>query len=652
MAVIEMNRLLMIGVEQDRKAVLEKLHRIGCVQITNSDPEAFDALIDKFEHDKKTDQLDGFINDINRARNAVLPFDQRKKSIFEPKREISDYDFEEHLNREPEIFSAVRSINELLDQREEHRNEENRIISQRESLAPWLELDVNLDFKGTIKTTALMGVIPASVQPGELMDEVNESFRETVIQVISSDSLQHYIYIIAFSRDLEGVVRILRKHSFNQITFKDMHSSPLSIMEGYDRRLEEIKTKKVHIENELKKLASEIGDIELLYDFMLLEKQKLEQVSLLGRTEKTFVVEGWIPERHKRSLSKTFKTHTDLFIYFRRPEEDEAYPILLENGPLVKPFELITELFSLPNHKEFDVNPFMAPFYFIFFGLMLGDAGYGLILAAVTGVILFRFKITGTAKKLISMVFFGGISSFIWGVLFGSWFGDIAAQVSNGRFSIGPLWFNPLDDPMKLLIWSCIFGVVQLYAGMALSGYKLWLAGKKADAVIDIGLRYIYYTGLILMLASVKGAVYMTIFGAAGLVLTQGRHKRGAGKITGGILSLYDFVGFMSDVLSYSRLLALGLATSVVASVINTMGTLFGMNLLGIVVLVLVFAGGHVFNIAISTLGAYVHSSRLQYVEFFGKFYEGGGKPYKPFRYDTKYMMINNGGTNDDGILD
>jgi V/A-type H+-transporting ATPase subunit I len=145
--------------------------------------------------------------------------------------------------------------------------------------------------------------------------------------------------------------------------------------------------------------------------------------------------------------------------------------------------------------------------------------------------------------------------------------------------------------------------------------------------------------------------VYIAVTGAAGMVLTQGRHKKGLGKISSGILSLYDFVGFMSDVLSYSRLLALGLATAVVASVINTMGMLFGLNVFGVIVLVLVFIGGHLFNIAISTLGAYVHSSRLQYVEFFSKFYEGGGKPYKPFKYDTKYIEITNGGA-DDGILD
>jgi len=331
----------------------------------------------------------------------------------------------------------------------------------------------------------------------------------------------------------------------------------------------------------------------------------------------------------------------------RKPEEDEETPVLLDNPRLVQPFEAITEMYSLPNSKEVDPNTLMAPFYFIFFGMMVSDAGYGLLMSIITGILLIKYKFEGLLDKLLRLLFLGGISTFIWGALFGGWFGDIVSAVTSGRYSIPPLWFNPMNNPMKLLICSLILGAIHLFVAMGIQGYKKIKEGKILDAIFDTGFWYIFLIGLgLLLLGGTAGTIgkYMAITGAVLLVLTQGRSEKNIiKKFTKGVLSLYDAVGFMSDVLSYSRLLALGLATGVIASVINAMGTLIGFNPLGIIVLIIVFIVGHVFNLVINALGAYVHASRLQYVEFFGKFFEGGGKAYKPFKVNTKYININNG---------
>jgi V/A-type H+-transporting ATPase subunit I len=251
------------------------------------------------------------------------------------------------------------------------------------------------------------------------------------------------------------------------------------------------------------------------------------------------------------------------------------------------------------------------------------------------------------ANKLIRLIFYGGLSTFIWGALFGGWFANIASVLSSGKFEIPPIWFNPLDDPMRLLLWSFIFGAIQLYVGIGMKGYKMIKDGKPLDALFDVGFWYIFLTGIaLLFVGGTIGTVgkYMALAGVILLVLTQGRSQKGIiKKLFSGILSLYDTVGFMSDVLSYSRLLALGLATGVVGSVINAMGSLLGFNVVGIIVLIIVFIVGHIFNIAINALGAFVHASRLQYVEFFGKFYEGGGKPYEPFKIETKYTNFIDG---------
>lgn len=651
MAIIKMRKFTLVGFEDERKHILEMLHKLGCVQIEDMDPLEYSAGIIKYDNEKRIAQIDVFLSDLTKAMTECARFDKRTKGLFKPKKQMSEKEFEKHVNRESEIFDVVKGINETVIKKNELQEEQNRLNNLKDQLLPWENLDIGLDFAGTQYTYACMGTVPISFSLDSLKSELDLEYPETVLTLVSSDSSFNYIYVITYAKESQDALKLLRKYNFSQTEFKNLHQTAQAAIEKTVDRIEHINKQRDQLEKGLKEYSSHLEDIELLYDSMLIEKQKLQAASMLLKTDMTFVISGWLPERNSSDVSSKITKQAGAYIDIREPKHDEKFPILIENGPLVKPFELITELFSLPNHREFDVNPFMAPFYFLFFGLMLGDAGYGFVLALISGIVLFKFKISGTAKKLISMVFFGGISSFLWGLLFGSWFGDIARQVSGGRFTIGPIWFDPLGDPMKLLLWSCIFGVIQLYTGMALAGYKLWRDGKKMDAIVDVGLRYMYYSGIIMLLASIPGAFYITIIGAGGMVLTQGRHKKGLGKITSGILSLYDFVGFMSDVLSYSRLLALGLATAVVASVINTMGMLFGFNVFGVIVFVLVFLGGHLFNIAISTLGAYVHSSRLQYVEFFSKFYEGGGKPYKPFKYDTKYIEIANGGV-DDGILD
>lgn len=651
MAIIKMRKFTLAGLEDERKHILELLHKLGCVQIEELDAAKNVEGAIKYDNEKRILQLDGFLSDITKAMSECAKYDQRVKGLFKPKRKVSEREFEKHVNREAEIFDIVKSINENVIKRNELKEEQNRLNNLKDQLIPWQNLDTELDFTHTKRTNIYMGTIPISFTFDTVKSFLDSEYPETVLTLVSSDSSFDYVHLIAFDKESPDVIRDLRKYNFNQTEFKNIHQTPAAFIKKTDDRISQIIGQKERLEQDIKDHSTQLEDIELLYDSLLLEKQKLQAVSMLLKTDMAFVISGWLPERNANEVIDRIREKTDAYIDIRELEKDEKFPILIENGPLIKPFELITELFSLPNHKEFDVNPFMAPFYFLFFGLMLGDAGYGLVLTLMTGIVLYRFKITGTAKKLISMLFFGGISSFVWGALFGSWFGDITRQISAGKFTLGPLWFDPLGDPMKLLLWSCVFGVIQLYTGMALAGYRMWREGKKTDAVIDIGTRYLYYSGIIMLLASLPGAMYIALAGAGGMVLTQGRKKKGIGKITSGILSLYDFVGFMSDVLSYSRLLALGLATAVVASVINTMGLIFGLNVFGVILLVLMFLGGHLFNLVIGTLGAYVHSSRLQYVEFFSKFYEGGGKAYKPFKYDTKYIEIANGGV-DDGILD
>jgi V/A-type H+-transporting ATPase subunit I len=336
----------------------------------------------------------------------------------------------------------------------------------------------------------------------------------------------------------------------------------------------------------------------------------------------------------------------DCFVNIIEPSEDEEFPVLLANNDIAKSVESITSMYSVPNSREIDPNTIMAPFFMLFFGLMLSDGGYGALLAIATAIILKVFKLEEGTKRFMKLMFYCGISTMFWGLLFGGWF-----SIPN----IPSLWFNPVDDPELLLSYSLLFGVIHIYVGLGVRAANLIREKKYLDVVFDVLFWYIIFTGFALYLLPyipkidpdrVTGLVnigkYLLLIGAVLLVLTQGRSKKNIfAKLVNGISSLYDLVGFLSDVLSYSRLLAMGLATSVIGSIVNQMAAMLGFNnIFKIILVALVLLVGHAINFAINALGAYVHSSRLQYIEFFGKFYKGGGTSFEPFKANTKYINL------------
>ncbi|MEF9922469.1 MAG: V-type ATPase 116kDa subunit family protein, partial [Anaerovoracaceae bacterium] len=372
-----------------------------------------------------------------------------------------------------------------------------------------------------------------------------------------------------------------------------------------------------------------------------------------------FNLEGWVPVGCEEAIDQIMEQNQCCFAY-RDPEEGEEVPVLTVNSSFVQPFEAITNMYSLPAYTGVDPTKYFAIFYAMFFGIMLSDAGYGIVMAIACFIILKKFQLEGMTYRMIKMFFFCGISTIFWGAMFGGWFGDffqVAARVLfHKEIVINPIWFNPIEDPVPLLIFSLILGVIHIFLGMAIKAKMLISEGKWKDAVFDIFSWYLVILGIAMWLGGgfisqilVKPGMYMAIVGAAVLLLTGGREKKGFGKIIGGFGAIYNITSYISDILSYARLLALGLATGVIAQVVNLMGSLAGDGIFGIIVLLFAFIVGHTFNLAINTLGAFVHSSRLQYIEFFGKFYEDGGEEFAPFEKNTKYVRLINDTNNTNG---
>jgi V/A-type H+-transporting ATPase subunit I len=358
-----------------------------------------------------------------------------------------------------------------------------------------------------------------------------------------------------------------------------------------------------------------------------------------------------MPKRANEAISELFDKY-GCYYEFVEPETDEETPVLLNNIGLVQPIEVITELYSLPNNKEIDPTPIYSFFYLMFFGLMFGDVGYGAILTIVCMLMLKKFNLEGTIYKLVKSFAYAGVATMFWGLMFGSFFGNLTSVIGasffdNPEMGLKPLWFDTLEDPVKLLIFSCVFGTVHIFIGMGIRAYELIRDGKILEAFNDVFSWYVLLVGLVLWLvgdsfvAEGTGVIgkWMSIGGAACIVVLPFFISKGLGKV-GGLWNLYGITGYMADILSYSRLLALGLATTVISQVVNMLGSFTGTSFIGVILFIVIVVFGHVFNFAINGLGSYVHSIRLQYVEFFGKFYEGGGMPFEPFNKKTKYIEL------------
>ena len=415
---------------------------------------------------------------------------------------------------------------------------------------------------------------------------------------------------------------------------------------------------------EIGKMQGRREELERTEDYFRVRAQKYRVLGELWQSRTVFFLEGYVPEAAAEKVKARILERFAAQVEIRDPEAGEQPPVLLKNGRIAESVQGVLESFGLPCRGETDPTAVMWLFYVFFFGMMLADAAYGFLVAASCGILLLRFRGMPEAwRRSVKLFFWCGISTLIWGVLFGSYFGDaldVAAEafwgvrLPEGESLLPAVWFAPIQDPMKMLLYAMLFGLIHLLTGLAIRGLRYLREKRYGDFFCQVVLWYVLLAGLLLLLlpgeifrfvtgirldfplALTAAGKILAAAGALGILLFAGRRaKNPAVRLALGAYELYGVTGWLGDVLSYSRLLALGLATGVIASVINQMGVM-----LGPVGFFVVFLAGHLLNLAINLLGAYVHTCRLQYVEFFGKFYEGGGRPFAPFAQETKYVEI------------
>ncbi|HYE11211.1 MAG TPA: V-type ATP synthase subunit I [Patescibacteria group bacterium] len=634
MAIVKMKKVSIIALQSEKEQVVKRLQKFGGLHVIDleewiAEDQNKDLLIDS-ETDK-VNQLEAELSQVKFAYDFVSKYDKAKKKMFAQKIQVSEKEYYEALNEKQktnDIYEQCRAIDTKF---AELKNAETKINNLIQQLTPWKSLNTKLEsIKNTRNVNIMLGFIFTKYIE-EFKDAIYNSGAEVNIEEISTDKENTYILLMNHHSVEDKVSLVQKQFSWTKVAFNDLAGTPEENITRLRNESNQINVEKEELTQKAEKLVQYKSFLEIQHDVLANERDKNAVVRNFAKTEKSFIIHGWVPEKQASALTAAIEEVTDRFwVQYEEPNKDEEFPVLLDNPVVVKPLEMITEQYSLPNSRAIDPNLIMTPFFVMFFGMMVSDAGYGIVLAISTAIALIVLKPQGGMGKMLGLLCLGGISTFIWGAMFGGWFG----------VNLRPLWFNPLDNPLKMLIFCLILGVVQLYVGIGLQAYKNIRAGKYLDAIFDQGLWYLFLTGLMMMALPPLSVIgkYMAIGGAVGLIATQGRAEKGIiKKLINGVLSLYNVTGFLGDVLSYSRLFALGLATGVIGTVVNAMSSMLGGSFIGNILMVFFMIFGHTFNIAINVLGAYVHSSRLQYVEFFGKFFEGDGKPFVPFRTLSKY---------------
>lgn len=656
MAKVKMMSIEIVALLRDSKKVLELLQRRGAVQIKECAPEGHMERLDTGRSVAILEKQKATVMSALSVLDEYAPAKSSLLASFGGRKRLSLSQFAEKDAKIDDIMRRAYDIIALQKRILDAKAEIVRLSAQIDALAPWRALDITMSLRGTETTRAFFGTLPGLYSRENILKALENDFPDGLlaeVEVISASREQSCVFALAHESAAEEFEKAVRALGFSRIS-DPSDILPSKAIEACESKIEGLRKQIDDCAVALKDSADARDDLLFAADHFTLRRDRYEALQELMLTENTFVLSGYVPQDRAERLSEELKRKFTVAVSISEPTEDEDVPVLLKNNALVEPLEDITAAYSLPSKSDIDPNVPMAFFYYLFFGMMLSDAGYGLLISIATWLIL-RFKRPeGSLKLNMQKFFLCGLSTVFWGALFGSWFGNIVNVISVSYLGLGeimkPLWFDPATDPMRLLIFSIALGFVHVMVGLGIKFYMLWREGKKLDAFFDIGLWWVVFAGLLCIVAgsqintgfplgTIGGAI--AIAGAVGLVLTQGRESPTLrGKILGGLGSLYSITGYFSDVLSYCRLMALGLVTGIIGTVFNTIGSLVGSSIFGTIVLIVVFTAGHAINLAINCLGAYVHCNRLQYVEFFSKFYEGGGKPFKPLAVNTKYYAF------------
>jgi len=656
MAISKMKKLSLVTTRDCIDELTKELTWINALEAVVPDEElikgAYGDDISVIDIKEQLSYYESISEKLTDALAAVGKYRQKKKFLDFSKKEMSRSDFEALENELSASVSRADEINAIGGKLSELRSRLNSIEQKKLYLEPWKAYPMPLLYGGTKNTSVELFSLPSQFLPKDVINAFDE--KNCYVELISSAAEASY-YAAVFNKADDEEFRKLS--SFYGCTKPALGEYPLTATEEL-RALEDEKKlilkESEALDAKYRDLSVHAAELEYSLDYVRSRISILMLKSSVFTTEYTAALEGFLCESDVDKLKKLIEKYP-CYYELNDPGENENVPVHLENGKLATPFEAIIGLYSYPDYKGYDPTAIMGIFYFIIFGLMFADALYGALVTIGCILMLRIMKPKGSFRKIVASFAISGISSFIFGVIFGAYNGDMISVISQNMLGKGPvslyIWFDPMSDPITLLIISLAVGALHLITGLIIKLYMECKRGHVLDAVCDEGSWLLIFLGMgVYFGADALGIAVVPMIGigliAAGVLLivfmNAREEKNFILRIGKGLIGLYGIVNYASDLLSYSRILALGLSSAVIASVVNIMATLGGPSVPGVLLMIVVIPLGHALNIALNILGTFVHASRLQYIEFFGKFYEDGGKEFAPSSIETKYIDIIN----------
>lgn len=647
MAIVKMKGLRLLAMRSDREALLELLQGMGCVEIDepDQDPQTWQGLLSQLGSQTLSrpdgQALSQAREDLQAAQRALAVLKRhgdKGRGLLAPRPRLTR---QQLFDGEEQGKQAVQQVLEADRQLAALEAQHSKLLTQRAALAPWLELNIPLDTASTQEMVVQFGTVTAGVELEQVQRAVEGTSELAQLTQASVDRDVRYCLLVCHTSAQEEVLQALRDFGWSRMNLSGWTGTAKENDQRIARELEQNEQESAQAEQQLAQLTSLAEPIRQAADRASVRINREEGRSRLLDTEKTFLLEGWVPAEKWPELESQLKNYPCAW-ELRDPTEEEypKVPVKLKNNWFTRPLSMVTEMYSLPAYNGLDPNPLMAPFFILFYGIMMADMGYGLLMM-IASVVLKKSRPRAGMHNFFALLGLCGVSTFIMGALTGGFFGDFISQLLkliNPESTFVWFWptlFTPLEDTMMILVGAMALGFVQILVGMAISFVKKLRRGQVMDAIWEEVTWWVVFAGLALAILGVTNLVIILggVMVVAGPILTE----KGFGKITGIFGSLYNHVtGYFGDILSYSRLMALMLAGSVIAQVFNTLGAIPG----NVVIFIIISMLGNALNFALNLLGCYVHDLRLQCLEYFNKFYEDGGKPFRPMKLDTNYYDV------------
>ena len=637
-----MKKLRICGVSEEQTQLIRQLQLLGSVEIgapcALTDTQGVQVFC--AGDGKSADALLRTSARLTSALETLKHYETKKGGLFaaRPEKTIGELFSDEAYAA---ALDTAQAVLDAQDARSRLAAEKSRLTAVRESFVPWQQLPLPLETLGTQHTRILLGTVPAQTDLEALRARVFEAADEVQLEQISADQQSLYLLVFVHKCAAEAVGAALREAGFALTTFDGVQGTAAENIRRTDEAIAACEQQDAEKLAELTALAEQKPALQLAFDRCTQEISKAQAADRLVHSEKTFCLGGWVPCEDVGKLEALLSGFCCAWeLTDPAPEEYLDVPVKLKNNKLTWPLNMVTEMYSLPAYDGVDPNPLMAPFFILFYGIMMADMGYGLLMILASIIITKKSRPKGTSGQMFGLMFSCGISTFLMGALTGGFFGDFLPQLvgiidPDTTFKALPSLFTPLDDTITILIGAMALGFVQIVTGMAISFVEKIKKGQIMDAIWEELTWWVVFAGIACMALGVTNIVLYV--GLAMVVVGSGWSAKGFGKVTAIFGSVYNHVtGYFGDILSYSRLMTLMLAGSVIASVFNTLGAIPG----NVVFFLLVSVAGNGLNFALNLLSCYVHDLRLQCLEYFGKFYQDGGKPFEPLAINTKYVDI------------